>query len=226
MHKYFRKGFRSKNKKFNLQIFLIIVTLILMSFNAPIIASQLPTPLSKFDVDQYRRLLDLQKSGNMKQAIREMGRVKNPILKGHVLAQRYLHPTAWRSSYKELSEWLAHYNDHPDASRIYWLAKRRKPKVKNPTSPKPLLMIWTLELMEPAYSRQQQRARPIKNRSQAVVRVRFVEGATGALLFLIVLEIDVIHGVKRDNSGEVSRLFCFGLDDKAFGKPDTLLQMV
>ena len=87
-------------------------------------------------------LLTYKKSGNMKQAIREMGRVKNPILKGHVLAQRYLHPTAWRSSYKELSEWLAHYNDHPDASRIYWLAKRRKPKKLKSNESKTQLLKW------------------------------------------------------------------------------------
>ncbi len=97
----------------------------------------LPTPLSDFDVAQYIRLFDLQQQGNVKQAIREIGRVKNPILKGHLLAQRYLHPTAWRSSYTELSGWLTNYNDHPDASRIFWLAKRRKPKNnRDPKSPK------------------------------------------------------------------------------------------
>ena len=98
----------------------------------------LPAPLSDFDVVQYIRLFDLQQQGNMKQATREMGRLENPLLKGHLLSQRYLHPTAWRSSYAELSDWLKLYNDHPDASRIFWLAKRRKPKnTKDPKSPKP-----------------------------------------------------------------------------------------
>ena len=98
----------------------------------------LPAPLSDFDVAQYIRLFDLQQQGNMKQAKREMGRLENPLLKGHLLSQRYLHPTAWRSSYAELSDWLKLYNDHPDASRIFWLAKRRKPKnTKDPKSPKP-----------------------------------------------------------------------------------------
>ena len=101
-------------------------------------AASVPQPLSSFDVANYKRLLELQKAGNMKQAIREMGRIKDPTLKGHVLAQRYLHPTAWRSSYMELSSWLSAYNDHPDASRIYWLAKRRKPaKARAPKAPKP-----------------------------------------------------------------------------------------
>ena len=98
----------------------------------------LPAPLSDFAVAQYIRLFDLQQQGNMKQATREMGRLENLLLKGHLLSQRYLHPTAWRSSYAELSDWLKLYNDHPDASRIFWLAKRRKPKnTKDPKSPKP-----------------------------------------------------------------------------------------
>ena len=101
-------------------------------------AESLPEPLSGSDVANYKRLLELQKAGNMKKAIREMGRIKDPMLKGHVLAQRYLHPTAWRSSYKELSSWLSAYHDHPDASRIYWLAKRRQSaNARAPKAPKP-----------------------------------------------------------------------------------------
>ena len=94
----------------------------------------------------------------MKQAIREMGRVKDPMLKGYVLlAQRYLHPTAWRSSYKELSSWLTAYNDHPDASRIYWLAKTRQPvKARAPKAPKPGYLEWLWAgwclWISPAYS--------------------------------------------------------------------------
>ena len=110
--------------------------LLALPFSA--LASAPPQPLSDLDAAQYSRLIKLQKAGKMKQAIREMGRLQDPLLTGHVLAQRYLHPTAWRSSYKELSSWLRLYNDHPDASRIYWLAKRRKPsKARAPKSPKP-----------------------------------------------------------------------------------------
>ena len=104
---------------------------------APVRTSPLPLLLSDFDVQQYQRLFDLQEQGRMKQAIREIGRLENPILTGHLLSQRYLHPTAWRSSFKELSSWLKVYNDHPDASRIYWLAKKRRPKnAAMPTAPK------------------------------------------------------------------------------------------
>ncbi len=97
----------------------------------------LPQPLSDFDVGQYQRLFHLQEVGRMKQAVREAGRVENDILIGHLLSKRYLHPTAWRSTYKQLYRWLRVYNDHPDASRIYWLAKRRRPgNAKAPTAPK------------------------------------------------------------------------------------------
>ena len=120
------------------QAIRLIVGLWLMVAAGAATATTLPKPLGEFDVALYSRLIALQKDGNMKQAIREMGRIENPLLTGHLLAQRYLHPTAWRSSYKELSGWLAKYNDHPDASRIYWLANRRKPKnATAPKSPKP-----------------------------------------------------------------------------------------
>ena len=100
-------------------------------------AASLPTPLSDFDVALYERLFALQQAGKMKQATREMGRLRDPMLMGHLLSQRYLHPTAWRSTYSELASWLRQYNDHPDASRIYWLAKRRKGNSqKAPNKPK------------------------------------------------------------------------------------------
>ena len=116
----------------------LLASLIMLLLLAAPAKATLPTPLSDFDVAQYTRLFALQQQGNMKQATREMGRLQNPLLKGHLLSQRYLHPNAWRSSYAELSSWLKLYNDHPDASRIFWLAKRRKPKnTRDPKSPKP-----------------------------------------------------------------------------------------
>ncbi|MBT6121850.1 MAG: lytic transglycosylase domain-containing protein [Candidatus Puniceispirillum sp.] len=107
------------------------------SVNAAPLPAPLPTPLSDFDAVLYERLFALQQAGKMKQATREMGRLRDPMLMGHLLSQRYLHPTAWRSTYSELASWLRQYNDHPDASRIYWLAKRRKGNAqKAPTKPK------------------------------------------------------------------------------------------
>ena len=47
---------------------------------------------------------------------------------GHVQAQRYLHPTKYRSRFIELAKWMRTYADHPDARRIYKLALKRKPR--------------------------------------------------------------------------------------------------
>jgi len=93
--------------------------------------------LSEGDVTRYQDIFALQEAGNIKLAAQIIPELDNPILLGHVLSQKYLHPTAWRSSYKELSNWLSHFNDHPAASRISWLAKKRKPaSAKAPKAPK------------------------------------------------------------------------------------------
>lgn len=89
--------------------------------------------LSAADKERYARIFDLQDRGDMKRADGLVHELDNDVLLGHVLYQRYLHPTAWRSSYGELSGWLTVYNDHPGASRIYHLAKKRRPSgVRNP----------------------------------------------------------------------------------------------
>ena len=47
---------------------------------------------------------------------------------GHVLFQRYMHPTAYRAKWTELRDWLKNYADHPGAWRVYKLAQKRKPR--------------------------------------------------------------------------------------------------
>lgn len=85
-----------------------------------------PAVLSAADADLYRQIFDLQKNGDWRAADRLIRRLEDTGLMGHVLAQRYLHPTHYRSRYRELSDWLTKYADHPDAKRIYRLALRRK----------------------------------------------------------------------------------------------------
>ena len=64
--------------------------------------------------------------------------LNNKILLGNVYAERFLHPTGWRSSYNDLKNWLDKYNDHPDATRITRIALKRKPNnFKSPKKPTP-----------------------------------------------------------------------------------------
>ena len=85
-------------------------------------ADKLPQFLSPKDADTYRQIFALQEDGEIKAAAMLIKTLDSDLLMGHVLSQKYLHPTAWRSSFKDLSAWLSRYNDHPSASRIKWLS--------------------------------------------------------------------------------------------------------
>jgi len=99
----------------------------------------LPQVLSDDDVLRYRRIFDVQEVGDWKTADRLIAKLDDRILMGHVMAQRYLHPTKYRSKYKELKDWMAEYADHPSAQRIYKLALRRRPSNwKYPEKPVPV----------------------------------------------------------------------------------------
>ena len=96
----------------------------------------LPRPLTDADAARYRRIFSVQKAGKWRAADRDIAKLKNRILLGHVLEQRYMHPTRYRSKFRELAAWLKLYNDHPAARRIYRLAQRRKPRrAKYPRAP-------------------------------------------------------------------------------------------
>jgi len=91
------------------------------SFAAP------PPHLGPRDVERYRQILALQERADWAAADRLIGLLDDDVLLGHVLYQRYMHPTGWRSKFEELSAWLERYADHPDADRVYRLAQRRRP---------------------------------------------------------------------------------------------------
>ncbi len=88
--------------------------------------------LSAADAARYNEIFALQEDGQWDQADKKIAALENDILKGYVLYQRYMHPTAYRSSYDELKRWMAYYADHPDADKIYRLALRRRPKGASP----------------------------------------------------------------------------------------------
>ncbi|MBI3452929.1 MAG: transglycosylase SLT domain-containing protein [Rhodospirillales bacterium] len=100
--------------------------------------ASIPTVLSAADAAIYRHIFAHQERADWAAADREIARLKDRRLVGHVLAERYLHPTHYRSSFNELAAWLKDYADHPDAGTIYRLAQRRAPKgapaLRKPTS--------------------------------------------------------------------------------------------
>jgi soluble lytic murein transglycosylase len=103
-------------------------------------AAQKPNsaPLSKADAALYKTVFEAQKQGDIKKADAALKQISDLRLMGHILSQRYLHPNAYRSSFDELQKWLVHYNDLPDAERIYRLAQNRKPAGFKGELPKPV----------------------------------------------------------------------------------------
>ena len=91
--------------------------------------------LNEKDIRLYKQIFDHQSKvikGKNSKTWKKINLIKknisNQILFGTIQAEKYLHPTGWRSTYTELKKWLDLYGDHPDAYRIYRLAKKRKPK--------------------------------------------------------------------------------------------------
>lgn len=106
-----------------------------LSSNAPD-GFELPTVLDDENVSLYKKIFKLQEAGRWKKADKLIAQLSDNILLGHVQVQRYLHPTAYRSRYKELRRWLVSYRDHPQAKRVYDLAVKRRPKnALNPPRP-------------------------------------------------------------------------------------------
>lgn len=84
--------------------------------------------MSPQDALLYKRIFSYQSMAKWDKADELMAYLTDFRLRGHVLSQRYLHPTSYRTSFDELSGWLDLYADHPEATRIYRLAQGRAPK--------------------------------------------------------------------------------------------------
>ena len=86
-----------------------------------------PQPLSQADATRYQRIFALQRAAKWREADAVIASLTDKSLVGTVLAERYLHPTAYWSKYPELKTWLDRYADHHDAAKIYALALKRQP---------------------------------------------------------------------------------------------------
>ena len=124
--------------------YLFILIIILFQFNNEIVFAKnnildKKNILFFQDIKIYKQIFSIQSKSipnkkncncsiEWKKVDKLIEKIENKILLGTVYADRYLHPTGWRSSYRELKLWLDKYNDHPDAYRIERLALKRNPK--------------------------------------------------------------------------------------------------
>ncbi|WP_411817163.1 lytic transglycosylase domain-containing protein [Hyphococcus sp. DH-69] len=84
--------------------------------------------LSESDAALYQQIFAVQEDGKWREADQLIAKIEDKTLMGYVEFQRYMHPTAYRSSFSELKRWLAYYADHPEADKIYSLARKRQPR--------------------------------------------------------------------------------------------------
>lgn len=87
----------------------------------------LPRPLTPADAARYRRIFEAQDRGDFAAADRDIRQLQDPLLLGHVQADRLLGPRT-RASAEDLAAWFARYADHPDAARIHALLVARLPR--------------------------------------------------------------------------------------------------
>ncbi len=112
----------------------------------------------------YRKIFMYQAAGDIKTADAILKKLTDTRLRGAVLFQRYIHPTAYRPKFEELKDWLAKYNDQPGADRIFRMAQNRAPKNFKGTLPQAAHTVWTPGLMA-ALSDQGKIYTPSKDRS-------------------------------------------------------------
>ena len=83
--------------------------------------------LSPTDAQQYSAAFDAIDRGDFIDAVMQTVDLHDPTLAGYLTFRQLMHPTAHRSNYTELADWLGRYGDLPMAERIYALAGKRKP---------------------------------------------------------------------------------------------------
>lgn len=105
-----------------------LIVSVLMLLPVHLAAADLPRVLSAQDAGAYQRIFDLQREARWREADREIKGLADRILMGHVLYQRLMHPTGWRSTYAELHGWMKDYGDHPLAEKVHRLAQKRRPR--------------------------------------------------------------------------------------------------
>lgn len=134
-----------------------------------------PSVLSADDRALYEEIFELQEDARWREADAKIAQLSDRSLIGYVKMERYLHPTAYRSTYPELKEWMAYYADHPDADRIYALARKKQPRGATPPLA-PIPRKWRAEPVAELHPALQadyaKTSRPLLNQIEG--RVRFL----------------------------------------------------
>jgi soluble lytic murein transglycosylase-like protein len=97
--------------------------------------ASLPNILSTSDATHYTAAFSLQEDGNWRGADQHIAAIKDKLLLGSLLAQRYL-SASYHTTFAEARSWLLQYGGQPEAHEIWKLAVKRAPR--RTTVPKPV----------------------------------------------------------------------------------------
>ena len=86
--------------------------------------------ISAKEVEVYKDIFASIRQGDFEEAEARQKKLKNKILLGHVLAEKYLHKD-YKSSYEELQAWLKQYKSLPQYPRILNLSVTKVPGYKS-----------------------------------------------------------------------------------------------
>lgn len=85
-------------------------------------------PLAPADAAALQAIFALHTAREWEAAERATAQLSDRRLEGHILADRWLNPAAPRPDQEALRDWLARFNDHPDAAAIHALLRRTAPR--------------------------------------------------------------------------------------------------
>lgn len=80
--------------------------------------------INKTEIKSYPKIFNEIKKQDWKSFDKLLQNVETDTIKGHFLAEKYLSKT-YKTSYKELEDWLETYSDYPQYNKIYKQAKKR-----------------------------------------------------------------------------------------------------
>lgn len=89
---------------------------------------QMPTVLSAEDLQRYKDIFSYQKKAEWAMADEQIALLGNPLLLGHIKAERLLHEK-YKSSESELLQWVEAYPNLPESYKIFKLAAKYKPEL-------------------------------------------------------------------------------------------------
>ncbi|MDX5364871.1 MAG: lytic transglycosylase domain-containing protein [Alphaproteobacteria bacterium] len=179
-----------------------------------------PEILDGLDRETYRKLFAATERGNFREADKLTARLRDKRLLGHVLHSKYMGPH-YRTSYAELRDWLANYNDHPGAADIHKLALKRRP-ASAAAPERPLTRRWrqpvhaTYAVDDGIIEPTSQRFREIDNEVRAMLRN---ESAVQAEAYLRRKNArNALTGAEFDKVREriVASYFLEGQDERAY----------